>query len=93
MVCIGCDLAQNTAHSFATDVPECIDCRKPDDLFVIAKQIRNGYELGFEWPNLFSAAHGLVLVSLALLAVDVVVEGLVGGWRRTVDDDFDREKT
>ena len=62
-------------------------------LFVIAKQIRNGYELGFEWPNLFSAAHGLVLVSLALLAVDVVVEGLVGGWRRTVDDDFDREKT
>ncbi len=62
-------------------------------LFVIAKQFRNGYELGFEWPNLFPAAHGLVLLSLALLAVDVLAEGLVGGWRRSVDDDFEREKT
>lgn len=55
-------------------------------LYVIAKQLRNGYELGFEWPNLFPAAHLLVLVSLAMVAVDVLVEGLLGGWRRTMDD-------
>lgn len=56
-------------------------------LFVVGKQVRNQYELGFEWPNLFATAHVLVLVSLAMLAVDVLVEGLLGGWRRTVGDD------
>ena len=57
-------------------------------LFVVGKQLRNSYELGFEWPNLFAPAHVLVLISLAMLAVDVLVEGLLGGWRRTVDGEL-----
>ncbi|MEZ5381320.1 MAG: alpha-(1-_3)-arabinofuranosyltransferase family protein [Microthrixaceae bacterium] len=62
-------------------------------LWVVGKQLRNAesYDLGFEWPNLFPSAHGLVLAALAMMALDVLVEGLLGGWRRSVDVDADGE--
>ncbi len=53
--------------------------------FVVAKQVRNGFPLDFDWPQHFDAVNSLGLLAYVLLAVDAVVEAVRGGWRRDAD--------
>lgn len=44
--------------------------------FVVLKQIRNGYETDFRWPQWFEVTHAWTLVGVLLLGVDVLVDRL-----------------
>jgi arabinofuranan 3-O-arabinosyltransferase len=47
----------------------------------VLKQARNHYAMGVEWPSVFRPAHQVVLITVLLLAADVVI-GAFGRWRR-----------
>lgn len=55
--------------------------------YVLAKQWRNEFPLGFDWPRHFTAVNSLTMFAYALLSVECATEVLRAGWRRTADLD------
>lgn len=51
--------------------------------FVVAKQWRNEFPDDFDWPQKFGLVHPLGMVSALLLGVELSVEAIRAGWRRT----------
>jgi len=51
--------------------------------FVVAKQWRNEFPDDFDWPQKFDLVHPLGMVSALLLGVELSVEAIRAGWRRT----------
>jgi hypothetical protein len=42
-------------------------------LWYVAKQWRNRYPMGVEWPDSFAATHGVVLVAMVVLVAETVL--------------------
>ncbi len=50
--------------------------------FVVARQVRSGIPVDFDWPLRFSVVNPLVMSAFVLLAAEAVIEALRAGWRR-----------
>ncbi len=54
--------------------------------YIVARQVRNDFPLGFDWPQRFDLTHQPMLTVAVLLGIEALVEGVRGGWRRKVSN-------